>query len=287
MSLPTKTLPAKLTAWQLRLLEELGVDDVERAKLQAGKPLDRKLQLLLEEDDEPAGKYSPDQPRDPGGEGGGQWIPAGTAGVDEGTTKRPFKPHGDSYDAMAAHADAAMARYEKRDADDQEAVDMYQSTRWLEINDPLRAGVAPREDAYEGGLGRVTETNPVLHSPAADIARLDRLMTEEGGMPFDAYLYRGVYSDNVFPAERMPEGYLFQDMGYMSTTTDKDNAMSFAFPGEGKPANIVVVIKARAGQPAIVMDSEILLARGTTLRIIRDGRDRPSGVRVINAEIVP
>jgi hypothetical protein len=288
MSLPTK-MPRELRADQRDLLEELGVDDVEIAKLQAGKPLDRKIQLLAPEK---PGKYSPDQPRAPrGSEDGGEWVDAGasrraraTAGV---RIVPPFKPHGDSYEAMEQHAQLAGERAEKRGIADQEAIDMYQSTRWLEINDPLRYGTEPPSDSYEGGLGIAETLDGVPpHSPASDIARLDAMMTSEGGLPFDAFLYRGVYSTNVFPASTMPEGYLFQDMGYMSTTTDKDNAMSFAFPGNDKPANIVVVIKARAGQPAILMDSEILLPRGTTLRILTDGRDRAFGARVITAEVV-
>jgi len=269
MSVPT-VLPRNLSPSQLAALYELGLDDVEIAKLQAGQKLGRRIKPLPPIPGEGA-KYSPDQDR----------VPAGVS------TGGRFAPMADAYDAMQKGAEAATLRSEARSREDQTAVDMYQSTRWLEINDPLRFEGDPATDAYEGGLGR-TETldGTKPHSPASDIARLDRLMTSEGGAPMDAYLYRGVHSDNVFPAEHMAAGYLFLDNGYASTTTDKDNAMGFAFPGEGKPAKTIVVIKARRGQPSLWMDYEVLLPRGTTLRVTMDGHDRASGARVINAEIV-
>ena len=222
-------------------------------------------------------KYSPDQARVPAGDpSGGEFANEGRSARDRGASLvRIVPPHGDSYDAMEKHAEVAAERSASRQPDDQEALDTYQSIRWIQINDPLRAGQT-LPDQYEGGA---------TPGPAADASRIDRLMTSEGGAPFDAYLYRGVHSDNVFP-ESMPVGYLFTDKGYMSTTTDKDSAMSFAFPGGGKPAKTIVVIKAPKGQPSIWMDYEVLLPRGTTLRVTMDGHDRASGARVINAEIV-
>ena len=187
-----------------------------------------------------------------------------------------FKPHGDHYEAMQQHAEVAARRWADRSPTDQMSVETYQSQTWLEINDPLRAGKNPPDD--------------YMLSDGADyhrtISDLDRMMTSEGGLPFDAYVYRGVHSDNVFPARNLT-GERFKDLGYVSTTTDKDMAMSFSFPGNSRPAGTIVVIKARKGQPAILLDYEILLPRGTTLKITMDGKDRASGARIINAEIVP
>lgn len=110
------------------------------------------------------------------------------------------------------------------------------------------------------------------------------MMTSEGGMPFDAYLYRGISDPSVLPATNLV-GRRITDHGYVATTTDHDAAESFAFPGGGRPAAVIVQINGRKGQPAIVADYEILLPRSTTFRVTFDTVVPRSGTRVIHAEI--
>lgn len=197
-------------------------------------------------------------------------------------------PYGEKMDLEAA------TRMEARSADDTEAVDMYQSTRWIEINDRLRAGDPLPADAYEGGLGRNTG-----HSPASDAARMDAMMTSEGGMPYETDVWRGVHSDYVFPHSDMT-GTSFTDLGYVSTTANKDTAEGFSFPGGGLGGNTIVRIRVPKGAPAVLAEGEVILRRGTTFHVVSDTFGSPSGYvtneptgfehivkRVIVAEVRP
>jgi hypothetical protein len=124
-------------------------------------------------------------------------------------------------------------------------------------------------------------------------------MTSEGGVPYETDLWRGVSSNNVFPSGDMT-GSTFRDLGYVSTTANRDTAEAFSFPGGGLGSNIMVRIRVAKGTPAVLAGGEVILARGTTFHVIADTAGGPSGYvtneptgfehkveRFIDVEVVP
>lgn len=236
----------------------------------ATNPPDGFVSALVEAPEARSERYSPDQPRVPDGPDGGQWTDA----YGETHDSKDPDPYGERMELEAAR------RIEARTPDDQEAVEMYQSSRWLEINDRLRAGEELPTDSYEGGLGRNSG-----HNPASDAARVDEMMDREGGLPFATDLWRGVSSQRVFPSGDLT-GTTFSDLGYISTTANKDTAEGFSFPGGGARGNIMVLIKAPKGSRVVLAEGEVILARGTRFRILSDKATGGNVGRLITAEIL-
>jgi HK97 family phage portal protein len=214
-------------------------------------------------------RYSPDQPRVPAGNPtGGQFADA---------TPGWFATYRDEYDAMAAFADEAQARRDRRSPAEDEAVATYQSSDWQNINDPLRSGAEVKAEYRD------------------DMAHLDQMMAGEGGVPFDMYLYRGIDNTYGWLPEASQVGNTIVDKAYVSTTPDRQIAESFATTFDNRPGATIVQIRAREGQPGVVADDEIILPPGTALKVTLDKTvTQPATqwhgraiTRVIHAEIVP
>ena len=216
------------------------------------RPYQRIFTLAVEELEE---RY-PGQPRDKLG----QFASVDGASVDT-------DPYGERMDAEAAK------RSDARSVSDRMAIDTYQSYGWLGINDPLRAGEDPPDDYLLSDGADYHET----------VAALDRLMTSEGGIPFDTVLYRGVSSHDVFPMDRDLTGSEFRDLGYLSTTANFDVAEAFSFPGEGEGGVIMVKMEVRKGDPGILAENEVIQPRGTRWRITGDTFPAP-GARTLTME---
>lgn len=108
----------------------------------------------------------------------------------------------------------------------------------------------------------------------------------------DTQVYRAVHSaDDVLGAELAP-GSLVEDKGYMSTTTSS----SFAGNHLGAEGGAIMRVRVPAGRSGLAVDhfevggeSEVLLPRGTTLRVVTDQQlawENRGVIRVIDVEVV-
>jgi hypothetical protein len=163
-------------------------------------------------------------------------------------------------------------------ADSLRAVNTYTGAEYNAINAHLRGTRMPYGFTAE-------DVTPV-------IARVDQAMAAST-LAAEIVVHRGVLNAvGMFGARLNGDltGMEWREDAYVSTTAKESKAKGFA--GTTAAAPMVMRILAPAGTHAVEasgmdLEAEVLLARGTRLRVVADrGRD-PQGVRHIDVEVVP
>lgn len=272
----------------------LNLGDVEpyRGKLVFGP----EIFAEIDEDWTPPGSknnladYDPDQPRDPGGEEGGQWISSGGAG---GETKGRYEgklPAGDKRTEMAKRAlevDKSFVAEKELTAAERNALGLYASSEYDEINGALRSG-----------QGKKSEIADIRRA----ILNLDAAIAKER-VTKDLLVYRGVHTSGTL-ADDLPVGALISDKGFVSTSADSGIAARFAsWSDENNSDNTVVLrIKVPTGANALHVhpgrtwlspEQEVLLPRGKSMRVLSGVKTetftvygKPRKTRVVDVELV-
>lgn len=163
----------------------------------------------------------------------------------------------------------------------EDAFELYLSNDHHAINTYLRTGKLPdyiTEMAHENTMNRVKKT----------IEGMDSILESGDELPIGEILYRGVGGRTGKRLVQSEPGQLFEDLGYMSTTTKEDEA-----PGWGKWASqsddfavlylkVGVPVKSvsspeiskrSGGRVSDFGESEIILSRGVVFRVDKvDGK---------------
>ena len=212
-------------------------------------------------------KYDPSQPRVPAGSpGGGQFGSGGGGGVVSesivGARGVPKKGVVEDHEAWSEHHDGPALSDKQK-----EAAAFYQGNGFIPMNGYLRRG----EHESQAVKDR--------------IADLDTAMSGAAKLQEPIVVHRGL--------SRVPEGLkagaVFQDKGYVSTTTDEWKAKEFM---EEADVPVVMRIKVPKGKAVLSMsyatkdpsfgdEQEVLLPRGSKFKVERmdyqPDPDMPSG----------
>jgi SPP1 gp7 family putative phage head morphogenesis protein len=172
-----------------------------------------------------------------------------------------------------------------------EALSSYKSSGYKDINKYLRKD---RDWDFEDPSPR----GQAVSKERTDgrIAQLDRLMSESR-LVDDVHLYRGFTPTKDFDFDSMQD-FVFQDKGYVSSSTDMGMAEIFAREAAEETDNKAAIFRIRAtkGQSAIAVESrlgydslnegELLLPRGTTFRFTGNKDMTKKGITIYEVEIV-
>jgi hypothetical protein len=203
-------------------------------------------------------KYNPSQPRDPGGEGGGQWVSGGDGGAADEGAANPHKP-------VDPGKESKLLTQEE-----QQSITYYQGeTGFSKINNSLRAGNPPGEHAN----------------------RLSSAISKHR-LIGDTTVHRGIGNTlskklSDLWQEKEPGGppITFVDKAFVSTSMSQKIAESFSkntvrikLP---KGHNVLPIVDRK-----LAHEAEILLDRGTKFKVI-SMRKTPTGYRRFDVEIVP
>lgn len=251
-------------------------DDLLTAEERAEKAGQRKKKLTTTD-------YSPDQPRDPGGEGGGQWVEAGGGVDDERYDGSPSASINKELAGYAKEIDQSFIAREPLTDEELATVKEYAHTHYQSVNLAARSGDAGTTVAKE-------------------IALLDSAIAKER-LAADLILYRGLRAA-VTEAENLPVGTIISDPGFSSTSASEYVGAKFAsWAEEHSDQPILLRIIAPKGANALhlhpqrsflPMEHEVLLPRGARLRIasapIREKLQvygEPTEITVVDAELLP
>ena len=203
--------------------------------------------------------YNPNQPRDPGGEGGGQWVGAG--GGDDAAPDGVADPH----KPVDPGKESALLTPEE-----QESITYYQGMiGFSKINNSLRAGNPPGEHAKR------------LSSAIAKHRLADEATVHRGiGNTLSKKL-----GDLWRDKEPGDAPITFVDKGFVSTSQSKKIAETYS-----KNTVTIKLPKGHNALPVVDRDfeheAEILLDRGTKFKVT-NMRETPTGWRRFDVEIMP
>lgn len=262
---------------------ELSVDEVTTTP---DGSTEMHLTALPDEGDTPAGVEAPDAP---------EAAPAPDAATpDTGAPAAETTPA-----EFDARAEAAATGIDARDAapaslirdsdppltrDQQMALEDYGADNYEPINRMLRGG-----DPEQGIVHADRETTQ------AWVDHIDAAM-EQSRLTAEVQTWRGMDNARRLFGNRMDgnlTGMEWREDSYASTSTDRDVSHMFATTGEN-PDQVLMRIVVPAGVGAVEIsgdtgslpESEVLLQRGLTMRIVADN-GVVDGVRQIDVEVVP
>jgi ADP-ribosyltransferase exoenzyme len=185
--------------------------------------------------------------------------------------------------------DAVPLRRQQHSVKQFEAVDVYRSGAFQNVNDGLRASRGNARKITGAAEGKFGNTEQLRQT----VATLDE-MAANSKLTTDVTLHRGVADPATVFGDHWNEddltGLSWTEYGYSSMTFDERLARDFA-----QKNGVVMNILAPQGMGAIDLtrnvgetgseDSEITLSRGIRYRIVRDhGRDK-YGTRLIDVEV--
>ena len=151
---------------------------------------------------------------------------------------------------------------------------------------------------------RAGGTDPRLQTLATDLAGL----AAASPAPERLRVYRGIHKASAFLAADDLTGSVLADGGFVSTTTDRGIADTYALDTYGEDSGpedaVVLDLTVPVGHPIVPVDqalvgrgkdastsylafqSEVILPPGSAVRVTSDTRDA-SGIRVLTGEVVP
>lgn len=205
--------------------------------------------------------YDPNQPRDPGGEDGGQWISGGHS-------LEMSRPE-DLNDTESEEVTSWVRQLQREtliedlSSKQRREVEHYSLNEYKPINDGLRQGI------LDGADDRV--------------ARLDEAIAS-ARLPIPLEVYRAAGANTSKRLMALPEGAVFRDLGFVSTSLADDGTAEFA----GRAMKIRVPRGFNAlplnGLSAVEEELEVLLPRNTQFRVVRSGSN-PQGL-MMEVEVV-
>jgi hypothetical protein len=240
------------------------------------------LSVLPDSTDEPGpDTSSPDTPAPDVAEPSAE--PAAEAGAD-------FAQRLDTAATGTDAREAAPASLE-RDSDppltteQSEALDDYRADNYQPINRLLRGG-----DPAEGNVYADRETTQGWIDDIDSAMDQSRLTTE-------VQAWRGLDGGVIFGRRMSGDltGMEWREDAYVSTSTDPNVSEDFATNGgvNDNPVMMRVVIPAGvgavelSGQSGALPESELMLQRGLTMRVVADNGVDENGIRQIDVEVVP
>jgi hypothetical protein len=200
-----------------------------------------------------ANKFDPSQPRDPGGEDGGQWVKGG--GVAEERYDGSIVPTSAGTKQVALQAAKIDRHFKAEEAlsgAEISAIKDYASSEYRDINGALRKGEV-----------------------SDDAALIDTAIAKETIVE-DITLYRGLGALTT-EAEDLPVGTVITDNGFSSTSAEPNIGAKFAsWANDYGDQPVLMRIRAQKGAKALHLhpnravlgsEHEVLLPRGQKMRI--------------------
>ncbi len=170
-------------------------------------------------------------------------------------------------------------------AEQSEALDDYRADNYQPINRLLRGG-----DPADGDVYADRETTQGWIDNIDSVMDQSRLTTE-------VQAWRGLDGTRLFGNRLSGDltGMEWREDAYVSTSTDEAVSEDFATNGgiNNNPVMMRVVIPAGvgavelSGQSGALPESELMLQRGLTMRVVADNGVDENGVRQIDVEVVP
>jgi hypothetical protein len=247
-----------------------------------------------------ATKYDPSQLRDPGGEGGGQWVKTikigGRVELSAGVNPTTGKPvpgpvkgtvvRLSETQVMINAGSKAKPRWVAGRRGDAKTVERAKPAQgvgpgrrgyWSRLSDKERDAV----DSYKGyGYKQINSRLRAGNAASEMVRQLDSAIAK-GSLGGDTKLYRSFHMENIPKA-----GDVISDRGFASTSTRREVAERFTKIGGGRRA--MVRISVPAGTPAAFLpgqnEDEVLLGRDSNFAV--KSVKTEGGILVVDVEVV-
>lgn len=172
-------------------------------------------------------------------------------------------------------------------ADRNSAVSVYTQAGFLAINGHLRgAPFDPRKIRIAHLMSSAVGVDDVRKKYDAEVAMIPHIdaafRNGSHALSRDTLLFRGASFPSV---DHLVPGAVLKDDGFMSTTTSRDTAVGFT-DGKGMPVTYSITVpKGTRVLAGDMSENEVVLNRGTSLRVTRV-RTSNDGYTMVEAEVV-